>query len=116
MKPMIQGPVSKRLQLKYDELLTRIAIYFNLCRYTKVDVSFAVQSLEGVPGKGLHSSTFSPTSAGLGCECMCIQKLSRLMGQPNHLNYRTAVYTVRCLVALGLPSRKHLFDSLSPTD
>ena len=29
-----------------------------LCRYTQVDVNFAVQSLEGVPGRGLHSSTF----------------------------------------------------------
>jgi len=34
MKPMLKAPGTKRLKLKYDELLPSFAIKFNLRRYT----------------------------------------------------------------------------------
>jgi len=33
IKPTLKPPVTKRLKLTYDELLSRFAFKFNLCRY-----------------------------------------------------------------------------------
>jgi hypothetical protein len=36
IKPTLKAPKSKRLKLKYDELLSNVASKFNLRRFTKV--------------------------------------------------------------------------------
>jgi len=38
IKPTLIAPMTKRLKLKYDELLSNIAFKFNLRRYTQDEV------------------------------------------------------------------------------
>jgi hypothetical protein len=37
MKPKLKAPRSKRLKLKYDDLLSNFAFKFNLRRYNKME-------------------------------------------------------------------------------
>jgi hypothetical protein len=51
----LKAPGTKRLKLKYDELLSKVAFKFNLRRYT---VGANCLTLAAFHGRGLHSSTF----------------------------------------------------------
>jgi hypothetical protein len=50
MKPKSKPPGTKRLKLKYDEVLSNVAFNFNLRRYIK-------DSHPMITGRGLHSLT-----------------------------------------------------------
>ena len=59
MKPTLKAPLSKRLNLEHDNLLSDFAFSFNLRRYSQVSIrDYVTQTGGKMLGRGLHSSTF----------------------------------------------------------
>ena len=81
MKPLLKAPVTKRLKLKCDELLSSFAFKFNLRRYIEIDADKRTMNVLDIAGAewearkaGAYTRpTFSSTKASLVSEPYRVQ-------------------------------------------